>query len=191
MFRVNPWLAVAGSLAYGFSSFTFQILAAGHNTQAIALAYMAPMIGGIYYAYRYDAIKGALFTAFMLSLEITANHPQITYYAMICLLIFVITEFVYSIKEKTFLKFLKTSIILIFPFIIAIGVNFGNLYTIQEYGKYSIRGKSELKTDDKNVSAGLDRDYITLWSYGIDETLNLLVRILKAVQVTFNNDSKL
>jgi len=102
MFRVNPWLAVAGSLAYGFSSFTFQILAAGHNTQAIALAYMAPTIGGIYYAYRYDAIKGALFTAFMLSLEITANHPQITYYAMICLLIFVITEFVYSIKEKDF-----------------------------------------------------------------------------------------
>ncbi len=191
MFRVNPWLAVAGSLAYGFSSFTFQILAAGHNTQAIALAYMAPMIGGIYYAYRYDAIKGALFTAFMLSLEITANHPQITYYAMICLLIFVITEFVYSIKEKTFLKFLKTSAILIFPFIIAIGVNFGNLYTIQEYGKYSIRGKSELKTDDKNVSAGLDRDYITLWSYGIDETLNLLVPNFKGgSSKPFDNDSE-
>ena len=191
MFRVNPWLAVAGSLAYGFSSFTFQILAAGHNTQAIALAYMAPTIGGIYYAYRYDALKGALFTAFMLSLEITANHPQITYYAMICLLIFVITEFVYSIKEKTLLKFIKTSTILIFPFIIAIGVNFGNLYTIQEYGKYSIRGKSELKTDDKNISAGLDRDYITLWSYGIDETMNLLVPNFKGgSSKPFDNDSE-
>ena len=91
LFGVNPWLSVAGAIAYGLSSFFFQILAAGHNTQAIALAYMAPMIGGIYYAYRHDAIKGALLTAFMLSLEIAGNHPQITYYAMICLLVFVIS----------------------------------------------------------------------------------------------------
>jgi hypothetical protein len=175
IFGVNSWLAIAGAIAYGFSSFFFQILAAGHNTQAIALAYMAPMIGGIYYAYRYDAIKGALLTAFMLSLEILANHPQITYYAMICLLVFGITEFVFSLKEKTFLKFLKTSLILIIPFIIAIGINFGNLNTIREYGKYSIRGKSELTSEHKNASAGLDRDYIVMWSYGIDETMNLLV----------------
>jgi hypothetical protein len=175
LFGVNPWLSIAGAIAYGLSSFFFQILAAGHNTQAIALAYMAPMIGGIYYAYRHDAIKGALLTAFMLSLEIVGNHPQITYYAMICLLIFVIVEFVYSLKEKTFLKFLRTSVILIVPFIIAVGVNFGNLYTIREYSKYSIRGKSDLKAEHKNVSSGLDRDYITFWSYGIDETMNLLI----------------
>jgi hypothetical protein len=175
VFGVSSWLAIAGAIAYGFSSFFFQILAAGHNTQAIALAYMAPMIGGIYYAYRYDAIKGALLTAFMLSLEILANHPQITYYAMICLLVFGITEFVFSLKEKSFLKFLKTSLILIIPFIIAIGINFGNLNTIREYSKYSIRGKSELTSEHKNASAGLDRDYIVMWSYGIDETMNLLV----------------
>lgn len=175
LFGVNPWLSIAGAIAYGLSSFFFQILAAGHNTQAIALAYMAPMIGGIYYAYRHDAIKGALLTAFMLSLEIVGNHPQITYYAMICLLVFVIVEFVYSLKEKTFLKFLRTSAILIVPFIIAVGVNFGNLYTIREYSKYSIRGKSDLKIEHKNVSSGLDRDYITFWSYGIDETMNLLI----------------
>jgi hypothetical protein len=175
LFGVNQWLAIAGAIAYGFSSFFFQILAAGHNTQAIALAYMAPMIGGIYYAYRYDAIRGALLTAFMLSLEILANHPQITYYAMICLLVFVITEFIFSLKEKTFLKFLRTSVILIIPFIIAIGINFGNLNTIREYSKYSIRGKSDLKSEHKNVSSGLDRDYITYWSYGIDETMNLLI----------------
>jgi hypothetical protein len=175
LFGVNPWLSIAGAIAYGLSSFFFQILAAGHNTQAIAIAYMAPMIGGVYYAYRHDAIKGALLTAFMLSLEIVGNHPQITYYAMICLLIFVITEFFYSSKEKTFQKFLKTSAILIVPVIIAVGVNFGNLYTIREYSKYSIRGKSDLKVEHKNVSSGLDRDYITFWSYGIDETMNLLI----------------
>jgi hypothetical protein len=175
LFGVNPWLSIAGAIAYGLSSFFFQILAAGHNTQAIAMAYMAPMIGGIWYAYRRDAIKGALLTAFILSLEITANHPQITYYAMICLLVFIVVEFVYSIKEKSFLKFLKTSAILIVPFIIAVGINFGNLYTIREYSKYSIRGKSDLKVEHKNVSSGLDRDYITFWSYGIDETMNLLI----------------
>jgi hypothetical protein len=175
MFGVNRWIAAVGALAYGLSSFLFQILAAGHNTQAVALAYMAPMIGGIYYAYRHDALKGALFTAFILSLELLANHPQITYYAMICLLIFIITEFIWSVKQKTIPKFLKTSALLIVPFIIAVGINFGNLYTVYEYSKYSMRGKSDLVTENKNLSSGLDRDYITHWSYGIGETMNLLI----------------
>jgi len=175
MFGVNRWIAAVGALAYGLSSFLFQILAAGHNTQAVALAYMAPMIGGIYYAYRHDALKGALFTAFILSLELLANHPQITYYAMICLLIFIITEFIWSVKQKTIPKFLKTSALLIVPFIIAVGINFGNLFTVYEYSKYSMRGKSDLVTENKNLSSGLDRDYITHWSYGIGETMNLLI----------------
>ncbi len=175
MLGVNPWLSIAGAIGYGLSSFFFQILAAGHNTQAIALAYMAPVIGGIWYAYRKDALRGALFTAFILSLEILANHPQITYYAMLCLLVFIITEFVYSVREKSVPKFLKTSVLMIVPVVIAVGVNFGNLYTINEYGKYSIRGKSDLTLDNKNVSKGLDRDYITDWSYGVDETMNLLI----------------
>ncbi len=175
LFGVNPWLSIAGAIAYGLSSFFFQILAAGHNTQAVALAYMAPMIGAIYYTYRRDAIKGAILTAFLLSLELLANHPQITYYAMICLLLFIITEFIFSIKEKEIIKFLKASALLIVPFIIAIGINFGNLFTIYEYGKYSIRGKTELVTESRNISSGLDRDYITHWSYGIGETMNLLI----------------
>jgi hypothetical protein len=191
LFGVNQWLSIAGAVAYGLSSFFFQILAAGHNTQAIAIAYMAPMIGGIYYSYRHDVIKGALLTAFMLSLEIVGNHPQITYYAMICLLVFVITEFVYSLKEKTFPRFLKTSAVLIVPFIIAIGINFGNLYTIREYSKYSIRGKSDLKVEHRNVSSGLDRDYITFWSYGIDETMNLLIPDYKGgSSKPFDRDSR-
>jgi hypothetical protein len=175
IFGVNSWLAIAGALAYGFSSFFFQILGAGHNTQAIALAYMAPMIGGIYYTYRHDALKGALFTAVILTLEIQANHPQITYYGLICLLIFGIVEFIYSLKNKTLSKFLRTSAILILPFIIAVGINFASLFTIYEYGKYSIRGKSDLVTENKSVTSGLNKDYITYWSYGIDETFNLLI----------------
>jgi hypothetical protein len=175
MFGVTPWLAITGALAYGLSSFFFQILGAGHNTQAIALAYMAPMIGGIYYAYRYNAIKGALFTAFILTLEIQANHPQITYYALLCLLVFGIVEFIYSIKNKTIAKFIKTSALLIVPFVIAIGINFASLYNTYEYGKYSVRGKSDLTFENQSNSAGLDKDYITTWSYGVRETFNLLI----------------
>jgi hypothetical protein len=174
-FKVDPWLSIAGSIAFGFSSFFFLILGAGHNTQAIALAYMAPMIGGIYWAYRYNAVKGALFTAFILSLEILANHPQITYYGLMCLLVFIIIEFIYSVKEKTILRFIKTSAIMIVPFIIAIGINFSNLYSVYEYSKYSIRGKTELVNENRNTSTGLDRSYITYWSYGVDETMNLLI----------------
>ena len=175
IFGVNSWLAIAGAIAYGLSSFFFQILGAGHNTQAIALAYMAPMIGGIYYTYRREALKGALFTAFILALEIQANHPQITYYGLICLLIFGIVEFIYSLRNKTVIKFLRTSAILILPFIIAVGINFASLYTTYEYGKYSIRGKSDLTVENKNTTSGLNKDYITTWSYGVDETFNLLI----------------
>jgi len=175
VFGVDPWLAITGAIGYGFSSFFFQILVAGHNTQAIALAYMAPMIAGIYYTYRKDALKGALFTAFVLALEIQANHPQITYYALICLLIFGIVEFIFSLKNKTVVSFLKTSALLVIPFIIAIGINFASLYTTYEYGKYSIRGKSDLSSQNENITSGLNKDYIVTWSYGVDETFNLLI----------------
>jgi len=175
LFGLNQWIAIAGAIAYGFSSFFFQILAAGHNTQAIALAYMAPVIGGVWYAYRRDAIKGALITAFFLTLEITANHLQITYYAALIILVFLITEFICSIREKTFPRFLRTSLIMLIPVVLAIGINFASLNTVREYGKYSIRGKSELQSEHRNVSAGLDRDYIVFWSYGVDETMNLLI----------------
>jgi hypothetical protein len=175
IFGFNPWLAITGAIAYSLSAYLFQILGAGHITKAVALAYMAPMIGAVYYSYRYDAIKGGLFTAFILALEIQANHPQITYYAFICILIFVIFEFVYSLRSKLFLKFIRTSLLLILAFLLAIGINFASLYTFYEYGKYSTRGKSDLVTDNANKTKGLDKNYITYWSYGVDETMNLLI----------------
>lgn len=191
LFGLNPWLSLTGALAYGFSSFFFQILAAGHNTQAIALAYMAPMIGGVWYAYRRDAMKGALLTAFMLSLELIANHPQITYYAFICLFIFIIIELIVSLKEKKFAGFIKPSAFLLAAVVIAAGINFASLYTVYEYGKYSIRGKSDLVSENRNVSAGLNRDYITTWSYGIDETMNLLIPNFKGgSSKPFDRDSE-
>jgi hypothetical protein len=175
IFRVDWRIAIAGAIAYGLSTYFFFILEAGHNTKAIAIAYMAPMIGGVYYTYRYNAIKGALITTFFLTLEILANHVQITYYAFICILIFIIVEFIYSIKRKEISSFFKRSVILILPVLLSVGMNFGSLYTTYEYGKYSTRSKSELQTSNPVKTTGLDRDYITQWSYGIDETLTLLI----------------
>jgi hypothetical protein len=174
-FKVDSRLAIAGAIAYGLSTYFFFILAAGHNTKAFAIAYMAPMIGGIYYVYRHHSIKGALLTTFFLTLELIANHPQITYYSFLCILIFIIAEFVYSIKKKEITKFIKNSVVLIIPVLLAVGMNFASLYTTWEYGKYSIRGKSELVTNDANKTSGLDRDYVTNWSYGVDETFTLLI----------------
>jgi len=191
IFRVDPWLSVAGAFGYGFSSFFFLILAAGHNTQAIALAYIAPMIGAIYYSYRYDAIKGAIFTAFLLALEILSNHPQITYYSALCLLVFVITEFIFSVRNRKLKSFFKTSAILIIPVVLAVGINFASLYTFYEYGKYSIRGKSDLKHESDNATSGLNKNYILYWSYGIDETFNLLVPDFKGGSSTpFDRNSE-
>jgi hypothetical protein len=175
LFGLNPWLAMTGAIAYGFTSFFFQILGAGHNTQAIAMAYLPPLIGSIYYTYRHNVFKGSLLTALFLSLELQANHPQITYYALMIALVFGIVEFIYSVRNKTLPRFLKTTAILFLPVLIAVGVNFASLYTTYEYGKYSTRGKSDLIVAGQSVSSGLDKDYILAWSYGIDEIFNILI----------------
>lgn len=175
LFKADPILAIAGAIAYGFSTYFFFILAAGHNTKAYAIAYMAPLIGSIYYAYREHAFKGALLATLFLSLEIVANHPQITYYSLLCIMVFILAELISSFRDKKIYAFLKTSAILIIPVILSIGMNFSSIYTIYEYGKYSIRGKSELVTNDANKTSGLDKDYATQWSYGIDETFTFLI----------------
>lgn len=191
IFRVNPLLAIAGAIAYGFSTYFFFILSAGHNTKAIAIAYMAPMIGAIYYSYRRDAIKGALLTAFFLTLEILANHPQITYYSFLCILILILVEFIFSIRNKDIRTFVKNSVILMVPILLSVGMNFGSLYNIYEYGKYSTRSKSELVTNNSGQTNGLDKDYITQWSYGIDETLTLFIPNFKGgANIPFNNNSE-
>jgi hypothetical protein len=179
MFKTDFRIAIAGALAYGLSTYFFFLLAAGHNTKAMAIAYMAPMIGSIFYTYRYDAFKGALLATFFLTLEIIANHPQITYYSFICILILILAEFIFSLREKEIPKFFKSSLILLIPVILSIGMNFSSLYTTYEYGKYSTRSKSELTTNDSNQTSGLDKDYITQFSYGVDETLTLLIPAFK------------
>ena len=175
-FRVNPWLAIAGSIAFTFASYNFIIMAAGHNSKAITIAYMAPLIGAVFLAFRDKRLLGSVLTAFFLSLAVRANHVQILYYTVLILLALVIVEFIYSLKAKEISSFLKTSAMLLAAVAIAVGMNATTLLVTNEYGKATMRGESNgLTVDSQNSQHGLNKDYITQWSYGIDETMTLLI----------------
>lgn len=174
-FRVNPWLAMAGAIAYGFSSYLFVSLSAGHNTKAYAMAWMAPVIGSVVYSFRKHALIGAALFSLFLTMQIMANHFQITYYTGIIVLVFGIFELVYAVKEKILPGFLRTLGLLVVGALIAFSVNFAPLYSTWEYSKESTRGKSELSKAEGTNETGLDKEYITQWSYGIDESLTFLI----------------
>ncbi len=172
---VNPWLGLAGSIAFGFSSYFFIILEAGHTNKAHAIGYMAPVLAGVILAYRGKYLLGGALTAFFLALQIKSNHLQITYYLALIVIIFVITELIVSVKQKKFKHFLIASFISLAAALLAVGPNIANLWTTAEYGKYTIRGKSELTFNKDNKTSGLDRDYATAWSYDIPETFTLMI----------------
>ncbi len=175
LFGVSPWLAIVGALSFGFGSYNFIIIAAGHASKAIAIGYMAPVIAGFYYALRKDKWIGSAVFSIFLALEIYTNHPQITYYTFLILLIMGITELVVAIKEKKIPAVMQRFLVILAFALLAIGANSNKLWTTWEYGKYSMRGQSDLTSDKANKTTGLDRDYATGWSYGIGETLTLLI----------------
>ncbi|MCD4696568.1 MAG: hypothetical protein K8S16_10050, partial [Bacteroidales bacterium] len=172
---VNPWLSIAGAIAYGFSSYFFIILEAGHNSKAHAIGYMAPVLAGIILAYRGKYLAGGLLTMLFLALQVRAGHPQMTYYLMMQVLILGVLELVSAIRSKQYLHFSKATGVLLIAALIAVLTHFTNLWATYEYGKYTIRGKSELTTEKENRTSGLDKDYATQWSYGIAETGTLLI----------------
>lgn len=175
-FKAKPLLAFIGSVAFTFASYNLIILAAGHNTKAITIAYMAPLIGAVFQAVRYNRFGGSLLTAFFLSLAIRANHVQILYYTLYIILFFGVVELVYQIKEKTLPSFLKSAGMLLLAVALAVGMNATSLLTTSEYSRYTMRGESNgLTTDTQSSQEGLSTDYITQWSYGIDETMTLLI----------------
>jgi hypothetical protein len=171
----NPWLSFAGALAYGLTSFLFVILDAGHVTKVQTLSYMSLLMSGVYLTYNKKLISGSIITSIGLALMLTANHPQMTYYAGIMILIMAITYFIYALMDKTLPDFIKSSGLLAVAAIIAVGINFGPLVTINEYGKYSTRGKSDLTTTNNNQTAGLDRDYILDYSYDFGEAITAYI----------------
>ena len=175
IFGVNPWLAIGGAIAYSFSSYFFIIEAVGHNTKALALAYMPPIIGGVVLAYRKKIIAGSAIAGLFLALQLLANHFQITYYTLLIVLVFILFFFYKSIIEKAISKFFKSSAVLAITILLAFSTNITSLWLVYEYGKESMRGKSELTEDQQNKTGGLDKDYATAWSYGISESWTLLV----------------
>jgi hypothetical protein len=192
-FRANPWLSLVGAVAFTFASYNFIIIMAGHNSKAITIAYMAPLIGSVFLAFRSKRLLGSLLTALFLSLAIRANHVQILYYTLIVLLAFAVVELIYSIKNKEIVSFLKTAGLLILAAVLALGMNATSLLTTYEYGKHTMRGDSNgLTADTQNSQRGLNKDYITQWSYGIDETMTLLIPNFKggASGVTLDKESE-
>ena len=173
------WISFIGALAYGFTSYLFIVMGAGHNSKAVAMAYMAPVIAGIIMTYKGKYLWGAVLTAISLALEIRAGHIQITYYLFMIVLIMVIAEFVETIKTKKYLDFFKASGILAIVAILAVMTSTTTLYANYEFGKETMRGKPVLTENVENQTRGLDRDYITQWSYGIGETWSLMIPNVK------------
>ena len=176
-FDFRQHLAVLGSIIWAFSSYFLIIIAAGHIWKVMALAYLPPMIAGIVLAYRGRYLWGLIVTAVFAACEINANHVQMTYYYLFVILFMVIAFLIEAIRQKRMAHFWKATAVCAAAAVIGICLNLSNLYHTWEYSKESMRGKSELvKKQSANQSAnGLDRDYITQWSYGIGETWTLLV----------------
>ena len=171
----SVWISFIGALAYGFTSYLFIVIGAGHNSKAMAMAYMAPVIAGILLTYKGKYLWGAVLTAIALALEIRAGHLQITYYLLLIVVCIIIAELIETIKEKKYQHFLKASGILVGVAIIAILTSTTTLYANYEYGKETLRGAPVLKSNVANQTKGLDRDYVTQWSYGIGETWSLMI----------------
>ena len=170
-------LAVLGSIIWAFSSYFFIIIAAGHIWKVMALAYLPPLIAGIVLSYRGKYLWGFIVTAVFTAFEIKANHVQMTYYYLFIILFMIIAYLVDAVRKKTMKQFMKATAVCSAGALIGVLMNISNLYHTWQYAQESMRGKSELvkKNAANQTNSGLDRDYITQWSYGVDETWTLLV----------------
>lgn len=177
-FGIPAWLAGLGGIMWAFSSYFFILISAGHIWKFITLAYIPPTIAGIVLAYRGKLLAGGILTAFFIALQIMSNHVQMSYYFLFVILFIAGAYFEDAWRNKTLPRFFKASAVLLVAALIGVAANLSNLYHTYTYSKETMRGKSELvQTGDaaKQTSSGLDRDYITNWSYGIGETWTLLV----------------
>lgn len=179
--EISPWLAIVGALAYGFSSYFFIIIEAGHNSKANAIGYLAPLLGGIILLMRGKHWLGFAVTTLFMALELNANHVQISYYGFLLFGLVFLSYFIIAFKAKTLKVFFIGVGLFIAASIIGVLPNAGNLLTTYEYGNYTTRGKTELtmgsdlKSNKGNITSGLDKDYATQWSYGIGETFTFLI----------------
>lgn len=181
-FGIPAWLSGLGGIIWAFSSYFFILIAAGHIWKFITLAYIPPTIAGIVLAYRKKYLLGGIVTALFMAMQILSNHVQMTYYFLFVILFMVGAFFEDAWRKKELPQFFKATGVLIIAGLIGVSINLSSLYHTYEYSKETMRGKSELKYEGaaaKQTSSGLNRDYITQWSYGIGETFSLLVPNVK------------
>ena len=176
-FNFRQYLAALGSIVWAFSTYFLIIIAAGHYWKVMALAYLPPMIAGMVLAYKGKYLWAFVVTAIFAALEVQANHVQMTYYFLFPIAFIVIAYLVDAIRDKRLAHFAKATATCAAAALVGVSLNLSNLYHTWEYSKESMRGKSELvkKNSANQTNSGLDRDYITQWSYGVDETLTLLI----------------
>ncbi len=194
--KVDFRVAIVGALAFGFSTYLIIIIGAGHNSKAHALAYLPVLLGGIVLVFRKKYLWGFVVTAVAMALEITANHYQMTYYFMLLVLVLGVVYLIYAIREKQLKHFFTSVLILLVAVALGIAANATGLMATKEYADWSTRGASELTINPdgsaKEDTGGLSKAYITQWSYGIAESLNLFVPRLfgGASQENLGEDSK-
>ena len=176
MMGINPWIGIVAGLAYGLSTYFFLIIGAGHITKMWAAVYAPAMMGAIYMALRGNMLLGGALAALFATLEIGANHPQITYYFLLAALALWINDLIFAVKDKVLKDFGKRTAILALAAVIAVGANFSSLFYTMQHTKDTIRGGSEAAAAvEGENNNGLDLDYATAWSYGIDESWTMLV----------------
>ena len=185
LFRFKPIIGVLGSLVFAFSSYNIIILQAGHNSKAAAIALAVPVIGSFYFAFRRKPVLGILLSALFMSMEMAANHLQITYYLGILLIFMGGIELYRLIKEKSIGLFLKVTGGMILAYLVAILINYGNISMTNDYAKHTIRGGNDITINPDGTSKadiateGLDKDYILQWSNGIAESFTMLSPYVK------------
>ena len=170
-------ISMLGAFGFALSSYFFIILEAGHNSKALAIAYMAPLLGSILMTLKGKWKSGGVLTAFFMALQLGANHFQITYYTFLLVGIIGLVYLYQAIKDKLLAPYLKRIGVISLAVVLGVGCNMGRIWTTYEYTPYTTRGKSELKEDmtAENKTSGLDKDYATAWSYGVAETFTLLI----------------
>lgn len=194
--KIDYKLAIVGALAFGFSTYLIIILGAGHNAKAHAMGYLPMVLGGIILVFRKKYLWGVILTALAMALEIVANHYQMTYYFMLLVLVLGVVYLVDAIKGKELKHYFLSVGLLLFAVGLGIAANATGLMATKEYADWSTRGKSELTINPdgtvKENTGGLSKEYITQWSYGISESLNLFVPRLfgGASQENLGEDSK-
>lgn len=177
--RINPIIGLIGAIAFGFASYEIIIIQAGHLTKSMATAFMPPLLGAFIYSFRTNRWWGVAFSGLFMAFQLAMNHVQVTYYFAFVLLFVGIYFFVRAILKKEIKAFLITSGGILAAYLLALAINIGNISLTNEYAPYTIRGGNDVTitpegTEATNQSVGLDKDYITNWSYGIGESFTLI-----------------